>query len=93
METNVRHAIWDRRGSCSLRLQDNDYRLEITQRWSLGSWVPTLRVTLPPTVVQHLKTIANHDPAIESSFASGKTDMCMQSPEMVLHPPLAKCDP
>ena len=93
METNVRHAIWDRRGSCSLRLQDNDYRLEITQRWSLGSWVPTLRVTLPPTVVQHPKTIANHDPAIESSFASGKTDMCMQSPEMVLHPPLAKCDP
>ena len=60
---------------------------------TLGSWVPTLRVTLPPTVVQHPKTIANHNPAIESSFPSGKTDMCMQSPELVLHPPLAKCDP
>ena len=63
------------------RLSIGDYP-EVVSRF-VGSGNP--RATLPPTVVQHPKTIANHDPAIESSFPSGKTGICMQSPGMVLH--------
>ena len=50
-------------------------------------------VNSPPTVLPILKSITNHYPVMESGVPASKTNICMQSSEVVLHPPLAKCDP
>ena len=68
-------------------------RRRVATEVATGTYTRIGVVLSPPTVLPILKSITNRYPVMESGVPASKTNICMQSSEVVLHPPLAKCDP